>query len=109
MPWTDSVLRSFQKVPINPSLADFHGPYNKFLNIIFPPDSQYTIVPQWVPGSRESAEFLVLHDEDDPIFIMELKPPGDLRYGSERQDADLQIRRRISDLSRWSSSDFVWV
>ena len=35
---------------------------------------------------------------------MELKPLGDLRHGCKRQDADLQIRRRISDLSRWSSS-----
>lgn len=95
-------------IPINPSESDFRGPYNKLLSISFPPDSQYTVVPHFMPDSCESAEFLVLYEvllEDSPVFILELKPPGDLRYyGSKRQDADLQIRRRIMNLRRWSLS-----
>jgi hypothetical protein len=36
--------------------------------------------------------------EDKPVFILELKLPGDLRYPSSRETADRQIRARIRDL-----------
>ena len=42
--------------------------------------------------------------ENRPVFILELRPPGELRYGSKRQEADLRIRRRIMLLRRWPPS-----
>lgn len=80
--WADTILRSFQKVPINPSQADFHGPYSKLLNVLFP-HSRYEVVPQFVPGSHGSADSVFFYEvllEGRPIFIMELNPPGDFRY-----------------------------
>ncbi|KAI0245908.1 hypothetical protein BJV78DRAFT_1399100 [Lactifluus subvellereus] len=97
MPWPAKVIRQFEKVPGNPSEADFHGPYNRLLYTLFPPDTDFTVVPRYMLGSRESADFLVVL-EDKPVFILELKPPGDLRYPSSRETADRQIRARIRDL-----------
>ena len=82
MPWADTTLRSFQKIPIHPSQADFHGPYSKLLNILFP-HSRYEVVPQFVPGSHGSADPVFFYEvllEGRPIFIMELNSPGDFRY-----------------------------
>ncbi|KAI8995688.1 hypothetical protein BD414DRAFT_249661 [Trametes punicea] len=101
MPWPASVVRQFEKVPPNPSEADFHGPYNKLLHTLFPPDTKFTVVPQFWPGSHESADFLVTFEvmlEDQIVFILELKPPGDLRYISRCAAADRQIRARMVDV-----------
>jgi hypothetical protein len=62
----------------------------------------FTVVPQYMPASHQSADFLVLFEvllEDRLVLILELKPPGDLRYASRREAADNQIRDRIRDLS----------
>jgi len=101
MPWPRQVVRQFEKVPPNPSEADFHGPYNKLLNTVFPPESEFTVVPQYMPSSRESADFLVVFEvilEDKPVLILELRSPSDLRYASKRRAADRKVRDRIHDL-----------
>lgn len=36
MPWPEEVLRQLQQIPVNPTEAEFHGPYNKLLNVPFP-------------------------------------------------------------------------
>ena len=101
------VIRQFEKVPVNPSEADFHGPYNKLLNIVFPPDSAYTVVPQYTPTSREAANWIVMFDvllKDNPVFILKLKQPDDLLYASSRAAADRQVRACIWDLNGSSHS-----
>ena len=102
MPWPPRVLRQFQKVPINPTEADFYGPYNKLLYTLFPADTDFTVVPQYLRrNSRESADFLFMFEvflEDKPVFILEVKSPEVLRYASSREDADQQVRDRIGDL-----------
>lgn len=103
MPWPDEIVRSFQKVPINPSEADFHGPYNKLLSMLFPWDTDYTITWHHMPNSLEASNFILMYEvllEDKPVFVFVLKPPQDLRYDSTRGDADRQIRRRLQDLRR---------
>lgn len=105
MPWSDKIVRSFQKVPINPSEADFHGPYNKLLYTLFPGDTDYTITWHYMSNSRSGANFILFYEvllEDVPVFVLELKPPQDLRYDSTRGDADRHIRRRLQDLRGWS-------
>ena len=101
MPWPTLVVRQFEKVPATPTVADFHGPYNKLLYTLFPANTAFTVVPQFMPASRESADFLIYFEvmlEDRPVLIVELKSPGDLRYASKREAADKQIRGRIRDL-----------
>ncbi|KAF8506280.1 hypothetical protein BU17DRAFT_57765 [Hysterangium stoloniferum] len=101
MPWLPEVLRQFEQIPPTPSETDFHAPYNKLLNLLFPPDTEFTVVPQYFPGPSEPVNFFVLYEvflEDKPVFILQLKPPGHLRYASTREAADKQIRSRLPDL-----------
>ncbi|KZT08512.1 uncharacterized protein LAESUDRAFT_724020 [Laetiporus sulphureus 93-53] len=101
MPWPAKVVRQFEKVPANPSEADFHGPYNKLLYTLFPPDTDFMVDFQYVRGPWEAADLVFMFEvvfEDKPVFILELKPPGHLRYPSMRKAADRQIRSRIRDL-----------
>ncbi|KAJ7108777.1 hypothetical protein C8R44DRAFT_857673 [Mycena epipterygia] len=102
--WPDSVLRRFRAVPPNPRENDFYGPWNKLLSYLFPPASDFTVAPQSYPlsTSRETADFVVEYEilyNNVPVLIVEIKPPGNLRLPSAREEADIQIRRRIRDLS----------
>jgi hypothetical protein len=105
MPWTNKIIRSFQTVPINPSETDFHGPYNKLLNTLFPSDTDYTVVPHYVPGSVESLDPIFRYEvlfenklENKTVFMLDLKSPGQLCYISRREEADRHIRRQLGDL-----------
>ena len=106
MPLPPAVLRQFRKIPANPPEAEFHGPYNKLLTICFPPDSRYTVVPRYWPGSPNQPEDLIFRFEvvlDSPgrtIFVLELEPPSDLGLVSRREIADLQIRQHLRDVNR---------
>jgi len=104
MVWPPKILSQFQLVPANPHEADFHGPYNKLLNYLFPIDSPFTVVPQYLKpasGSSLSSDYIVTFEvflATRPVFILELKTPMDINYVSTRQLADEQIRRRLGDL-----------
>lgn len=103
MPWPDKILRQFQTVPPNPREKEFHGPYNKLLNTLFPPDSDFTVIPQYLePASSKSSDFIVAFEvshHNKPVFILELKSPADLDFISARQSADQQVRERLGDLA----------
>ncbi|KAK7027079.1 hypothetical protein R3P38DRAFT_2941560 [Favolaschia claudopus] len=63
--------------------------------------SKYTVVPQYMPTGRGAADFIVTFRilvRKRPIFLLELKPPSDLKFQSRRMDADDQIRQRLVDL-----------
>jgi hypothetical protein len=101
--WPDQIHDRFTRIPPNPQEADFHGPYNKLLNYVFPPDSNYTVVPQYKKiASRESMDYVVCYYEviwgDNPVFVLELKSPAALATISGREEADDQMRRRLADL-----------
>jgi hypothetical protein len=103
MPWPVKVMRQFQTIPPNPGESDFCGAYNKLLNTLFPPDTDFTVVPQYLkPASSKSSDYIVTFEiflENRPVFILELKTPADLNYISSRQAADEQIRERLGDLA----------
>ncbi|KAF8438583.1 hypothetical protein L210DRAFT_3544458 [Boletus edulis BED1] len=92
MPWPEKVIRH-----------DFHGAYNKLLHTLFPPDTNFTVVPQYLkPASSKSDDCIFTFEillENRPVFILELKNPADLRFISSRQAADVQIRERLGDLA----------
>ena len=109
MPWPVPVRRQFEKLPPNPSKADFHGPYNKLLHTVFPVDTKFTVtlVPQYCPQSRDSAIFIVTFEvmhEDKTVFILDVKPPGDRALPSRRAAADRQVREHIADATGPSCS-----
>ena len=103
MPWPDKVLRQFQAVPTNPSESDFHGPYNKLLYTLFPSDTDFTVVPQYLQhASSKASDYIVTFEvflSNRPVFILNLKPPTHLTFISTRQAADQQVRERLSDLA----------
>ncbi|KAG6374039.1 hypothetical protein JVT61DRAFT_4678 [Boletus reticuloceps] len=103
MPWPEKVIRQFQTIVPNPSESDFQGAYNKLLNTLFPPDTHFTVVPQYLkPATSTSSDYIVAFEilfENRPVFILELKKPADLRFISLRQAADVQIRERMGDLA----------
>jgi hypothetical protein len=107
MPWPEQVLRCFQQILVNPTEDELWGPYNKLLNVLFPPDSEYTVIPQFLSTPRESStDFVVIYEvwfNEIPVFLLEIKAPIQLRYNSTRTEADTQIRTRIGDLGCSSS------
>ncbi len=104
MPWPEKVIRQFQTIPPNPIESDFHGAYNKLLCTLFPPDTDFTVVPQYLkPASPKSSDYIRVFTfeiflENKPVFILELNNPADLDFISSRQAADVQIRERLGDL-----------
>ncbi|KAJ7367489.1 hypothetical protein DFH08DRAFT_979815 [Mycena albidolilacea] len=102
--WPDSILRRFRAVPPNPRENDFYGPWNKLLSYVFPPASDFTVAPQsyLLSTSRETADIVVEYEifyNNVPVLIVKIKPPGNLRLPSAREEAGTQIRRRIRELS----------
>ena len=98
MPWTNKIIFSFQTVPTNPSESDYDDPYNKLLYTLFPSDTDYTIVPHYVPGSVESLDPIFRYEvlfennfENKTVFILDLKSPKQLCYISQRGEADQHI------------------
>ncbi|KAK0243225.1 hypothetical protein EDD85DRAFT_878153, partial [Armillaria nabsnona] len=83
MTWPDPILRPFQSVRPNPAENDLHGPYNKLLNYLFPIDSPYAVVPQYLqPGSRDSSDRILTFEitlANQLVFILALKNPEALR------------------------------
>lgn len=103
--WHEKVVRDFKGVIPHPHKSDFIGPYNKLFNTLFPPDSDFTVVPQYLKPSQDSADFTVgfeIQWNYAPVLILELKDPLDFIYISTRREADSRIRTRIGDLAeRW--------
>ncbi|KAH9014652.1 hypothetical protein EDB85DRAFT_2028984, partial [Lactarius pseudohatsudake] len=101
MPWAKTILSQFQMVSKNPSRAEFHGPYNKILYSLFPADTDFTVFPRFVPD-RDSAPLrrfgYEVRLDDRPVFLLELKRPGDLRYSLKRREADQEIRESMEVL-----------
>ena len=102
--WPLSILTRFVTIPANPRENDYYAPYNKLLNVLFPPDSPFTVGSQTYPiaESRESIDILVEYWQvfwgDAPVFILEIRTGPKLGLVSAREEADLQIRRRLRDL-----------
>ncbi|KAF8222530.1 hypothetical protein L208DRAFT_1413296 [Tricholoma matsutake] len=101
--WPLTIRNRFATIPANPRKNDYYAPYNKLLNFLFPVDSPFTVGPQTHPiaESRESIDFIVEYQVfwgDAPVFILEIKTGPKLGLLSAREEADLQIRRRLRDL-----------
>ncbi|KAG8937974.1 hypothetical protein FRC00_007021 [Tulasnella sp. 408] len=104
MVWPQKVLRQFELVPPNADEKAYHGPWNKLLYTLFPADSDFTVVPNFQElGSPLGSDFLITIDVylgTKPVLVVELKKPSNLHYVSKREDADIQLRRRMRDLVR---------
>jgi len=97
--WPDKIIQQFQVVHSNRHDSDFLAPYNKLLHTFFPPNSDFTVVPQCLqPSSHDSACPIIgfeIQFRNWPVLILELKCPSAI---SACREADDQIRRRMGDL-----------
>ena len=103
-PWSAKIIKRFSTIPPNARENDFYAPYNKLLNTLFPPDSDYTVAPQSysVLDSRDSVDFLIEFEvllEDKPVLFVEIKEPRKIAFNSAREEADNQMRKRMRDLA----------
>jgi hypothetical protein len=101
--WPQKIVDRFDAIPTNPRENDFYAPYNKLLNYVFPVESDFTVAPQSypVPNSRDSIDFVIEYmvlSNNMPVFILEIKEPKKIDLLSARQEADLQIRKRLRDI-----------
>ncbi|KAI9566199.1 hypothetical protein HD554DRAFT_2221544 [Boletus coccyginus] len=101
MPWPAEVVRQFQTVSPNADESDFLGPYNKLLNTLFPPDSDFTVAPQFLKSDpADPSDYISSFEiffKNWPVFALQLKKPGNLKYKSSRATADQLIRIRVAD------------
>ena len=74
MPWPEKVLRQFRTILANPAEREFHGPYNKLLYTIFPADSDFTVVPQYLEhNSLKKYDFIFTFEvsiDNKPVLII---------------------------------------
>ena len=101
-PWPELIMRSFFAAGASNATFEkpFYGSWNRLLTTLFPPDTIFGVVPQYFPPvaqERDSVGFLVIYIESSPVFIVEIKHPNDFVYGSNREEANLQLRRRFLD------------
>jgi hypothetical protein len=98
------ILARFQRIPPNPRENDYYGPFNKLLNFLFPTNSDFTVAPQSCPdpASKESIDFLIEYTvsfHDFPVLVIEINAPSRLRLMSAQDEVDIQIRKRLADLT----------
>ncbi|KAH9007698.1 hypothetical protein EDB83DRAFT_700148, partial [Lactarius deliciosus] len=102
--WSSKVTKRFSAVPVNVPENDYYAPYNKFLNSLFPPDSDYTVVLRSysILNSHKSVDlvigFVVLL-EDEPVLFLEIEEPRRITLTSARKEVDNHMRIRTRDLA----------
>ncbi|KAF9503564.1 hypothetical protein BS47DRAFT_789130 [Hydnum rufescens UP504] len=107
MPWPSKITRAFATVEGGTDIFvhenRYYGPYNKLLNTLFPPDSDFIVSPNYIPANIDNDTNFILSFEITlrhcTVLILEVKPPQHLLFYSVREAADEQIRRRLVDLS----------
>ena len=85
----------------------FYPLYNKILQYWFPAADGYDVCPQWIiPGSdthtnvREdyTFAFVIEHHQDQPLLLLEVKPPSGLQVRGYRNAAHSQIQCRLDKI-----------
>ncbi|KZT03151.1 uncharacterized protein LAESUDRAFT_660259 [Laetiporus sulphureus 93-53] len=107
MPWPSKITRAFATVEEEAGVIvyenQYYGPYNKLLCTLFPPDSDFIVSPNYLPGNVDGAAGVIISFEitlrQHPVLVLEVKPPQHLSLDSTREAADRQVRRRLVDLS----------
>jgi hypothetical protein len=68
--------------------------YDKILNYWFPPTEGYDVSPQWsIPDTRKTVNFtitFVIGHHQQPLLLVEIKPPSDFKLDSGRDAAVIQ-------------------
>lgn len=73
--------------------------YDKILNYWFPPTEGYDVSPQWsIPDTTKTVDFtitFVIEHHQQPLLLVEIKPPSDFKLDSGRDAAVIQVSMRL--------------
>ncbi|KAF9514296.1 hypothetical protein BS47DRAFT_1453681, partial [Hydnum rufescens UP504] len=98
----EKVIHQFQTIPPRSTESDFHGPYNKLLNTLFPPDTDFTVMSQYLqPAFNTWADYTVSFEvflENKPVLILQLKKPADLAWISSRKQLMRILECELADI-----------
>lgn len=76
--------------------------YDKILNYWFPPTEGYDVSPQWsIPDTRKTVDFtitFVVEHHQQPLLLVEIKPPSDFKLDSGRDAAVIQVIQRLDEI-----------
>lgn len=103
MPWPAKISRAFAIEGDSNGAIDnrYYGAYNKLLYTLFPPDSDFTVSPNYLPSDiNNMTDFIALFEvmfRDHRVLVLQVNPPQCLSMMSAREAADKQMRHRLSD------------
>lgn len=110
------VLSAFEIIPQQASVRDFHGPWNKLLNYVFPPDSPYAVIPrEYYPviATKEQSGLKEIETENQPqlwfmkfeiqfeglpVLLVLVSAPAVVESPLARKLADAETRKQMSEL-----------
>lgn len=81
----------------------FYPLYFSILSYWFPPDEGYNVCPRWtIPNYSEIEDptitFVIQRHRQQPLLLIEIKPPSDFQLDSGRGSAIAQVIVRLDDL-----------
>ncbi len=97
MAWNRYLTMAFEDIDSKSRADECLGPWNQLLNTLFPPNTRFTVRPQYLrqPTDLETL-FLVSHEHSErPVLIVELMWPSVLCSPFTRFEADIRMRDRI--------------
>ena len=82
--------------------ALYYPLYDKILNYWFPPTEGYDVSPQWsIPDIRKTVDFtitFVIEHQQQPLLLVEIKPPSDFKVDSGRDAAIIQVIQCLDEI-----------
>ena len=101
MPWPSKITDAFATIKVQPGIDvhqnQYHGPYCKLLNTLFPPHSDFMVAPNYLPGGTDFSSNITHRQR--LVLVLEIKPPRHLESISKREAADRRMRDRLGDPS----------
>jgi hypothetical protein len=108
-PWNPRINRKFARIMPGSQEKEYYTPYDALLNEVFAINDGYFVSPQVYPLRRPDAidfgvEYEIAFENpsddnnaiDTPVMLLEVKKSTHFSKPSGRQEADEQIRERLS-------------
>lgn len=106
MPWDKTITLSFAAIPPNSPKNGYLGSWNKLLNILFPPTTDFIVHPhRFSPEDNgdPAADFIPWFEikyKNLPVLIAEVATPSALDPTSARGQANIFMRDRLRYYAR---------
>lgn len=101
--WPRSVIQQFRAARTSSFDATLYGAFNKLLHVAFPPESDFTIVPNWVhypsPNSANMVAVFEVTFRNVVVLLVEVNAEHHLQYAVKREASDLRVRERLKEVS----------